>query len=265
MIPYPFRYHRARSLAEAQALLRGEARLLAGGHSLIPAMKTRLAAPSDLIDISGLKELAFVRAEPGAVLIGANTSHYQVATSPEIARAIPALKHLAEMIGDPAVRYRGTLGGSLANNDPAGDYPAAALALDATIHTDRRAIPAGEFFTGLFSTALEQSEIITQVRFPIPERAAYAKFRNPASRYALAGVFVAKDATRVRVAVTGAASCVFRAREMEDALHRDFSPAAIADIAIDASELNSDIHASADYRAHLVGVMARRAVEASLR
>ena len=264
MIPYTFEYTKAESLKEAERLLTGEARLLAGGQSLIPAMKTRLAAPPVLIDISGLKELSFVRAENGALAIGAGTSHFEVENSPDVARLIPGLGDLAGMIGDPAVRYRGTLGGSLANNDPAADYPAAALALDGVIVTTKRHIAAADFFTGLFSTALEEDEIITAARFAPPERAAYMKFRNPASRYALAGVFVAKMKQGVRVAVTGAGPCVFRHATMEDALNRDFSPAALAGIAVDPDGLNTDIHASAEYRAHLVAVMARRAVEKAL-
>jgi aerobic carbon-monoxide dehydrogenase medium subunit len=264
VIPYPFTYNRAKSVAEAERLLDGEAQLLAGGQSLIPAMKTRLAAPSALVDISGLKELAFIRVESDSLVIGANATHFQVAGSAEAKRVLPALAQLAGMIGDPAVRYRGTLGGSLANNDPAADYPAAALALAATIKTNRRQIAADDFFTGLFATALEPGEIILEARFTLPQRAAYAKFRNPASRYALAGVFVAQARTGVRVAATGAGACVFRLEQMERALEKNFSPAALAGITVDAGALNSDIHASAEYRAHLVGVMARRAVESAL-
>jgi len=264
MIPYAFEYKKAASLKEAESLLTGEARLLAGGQSLIPAMKTRLSAPPALIDISGLKELSFIRAEADGVTIGANTTHFNVANSPDVQRLIPALAELAGTIGDPAVRYRGTLGGSLANNDPAADYPAAALALEAVIVTTNRQIAAEDFFQGLFATALEDGEIITEARFARPERAAYMKFRNPASRYALAGVFVAQFANHVRVAVTGAGAGVFRHREMENALARDFSPRAIAGITVDAEGLNSDIHASAEYRAHLVGVMAGRAVEKAI-
>jgi aerobic carbon-monoxide dehydrogenase medium subunit len=265
MIPYSFSYHRATSLADAQTRLAGspDAKLLAGGQTLIAAMKMRLAQPSDLIDISGLEELSFVRAEDGAIVIGAATKHHAVAESVEVRRASPALASLAESIGDPAVRHMGTLGGSLANNDPAADYPAAALALDATIRTTKRSIAADDFFTGMFSTALDDGEIVTEVVFPVPERAAYEKFRNPASRYAMAGVFVAKTKAGVRVAVTGAGPCVFRVPEMEAALTRQFSPDAIAGIALDPSELNSDLHGSAEYRAHLVSVMAERAVKAA--
>ncbi len=265
MIPYPFTYHRAGSLAEAETILKAspEAKLLAGGQTLIAAMKMRLAQPSDLIDISGLKELSFIRAAGDAIVIGAGTRHFEVAISAEVNRLIPALAHLAESIGDPAVRHMGMLGGSLANNDPAADYPAAVLGLDATIRTQRRSIAADDFFTGMFSTALDEGEIVTEVSFPVSARAAYAKFPNPASRYAMAGVFVAKTKSGVRVAVTGAGPCVFRVPEMEAALAADFTPHAIAGIEINAADLNSDIHGSAEYRANLVGVMARRAVAAA--
>ena len=264
MIPHGFRYTRAASLAQAKSLLKGEARLLAGGQSLIPAMKTRLAAPSDLIDISRLSELSFVRAEKDALAIGAGVTHHAVSVHPDAIRLLPALALLAGEIGDPAVRYRGTLGGSLANNDPAADYPAAALALDAIIRTDRREIAAGEFFLGMFTTALEEDEIILSVRFSLPQKASYAKFRNPASRYALAGVFVARTAKGARVAVTGAGPGAFRLPEMEQALEKRFHPSALEGIAVDESLLQSDLHASAEYRAQLVKVMARRAVEACL-
>jgi carbon-monoxide dehydrogenase medium subunit len=265
MISYQFAYRRAKSLAEAQALIAKspEAKFLAGGQTLIPTMKMRLANPPELIDISGLKELSFVRADGQTLTIGAGMKHHDVAVSAEAMRAIPALAKLAEDIGDPAVRHMGTLGGSLANNDPAADYPAAALALGATIKTTRRTIAADDFFVGMFATALEDGEIITEVSFPIPERAAYAKFDNPASRYAMAGVFVSKSGSGVRVAVTGAAPSVFRHTEMETALAKSFTAGAIKGIKVDADDLNADIHASAEYRAHLVGVMATRAVKAA--
>jgi carbon-monoxide dehydrogenase medium subunit len=265
VIPYQFAYRRAQSLKDAEALLAGsaDAKLLAGGQTLIAAMKMRLAQPSELIDISGLTELSFIRAAKDAVAIGAGTKHFEVAGSAEVARAIPALARLAESIGDPAVRHMGTLGGSLANNDPAADYPAAVLALNATIKTNRRSIGADAFFTGMFATALEDGEIVTEVSFPVPERAGYAKFPNPASRYAMAGVFVAKTVAGVRVAVTGAGACVFRVPQMEAALAKDFSVGAIANIAVDPAELNSDLHGSAEYRANLVSVMAGRAVAAA--
>jgi carbon-monoxide dehydrogenase medium subunit len=266
VIPYAFQYARATSVADAEARLKAapEAKLLAGGQTLIAAMKLRLANPTALVDISGLEELAFIRTSGDAIVIGAATKHHAVADSADVARAIPALAELAGHIGDPAVRHMGTLGGSLANNDPAADYPAAVLGLGAAIKTSRRSIAADQFFTGMFSTALEDGEIITEVSFPVPERAAYVKFPNPASRYAMVGVFVAKTKTGTRVAVTGAAPCVFRVPEMEAALARRFVPEAVAGIAVDQSNLNSDIHGSAEYRAHLITVMAKRAVAAAI-
>jgi carbon-monoxide dehydrogenase medium subunit len=265
MIPYAFHYHRARSLADAEKLFTGsdDAKYLAGGQSLIPALKQRLANPSHLIDIAAIRELSFVEIRGDSVVIGAGTKHATVATSRDIRRVLPALSDLAQTIGDPAVRHMGTLGGSLANNDPAADYPAAALALGASIKTTRRSILSDDFFTGMFSTALEDGEIITDVTFPLAEQAGYAKFPNPASRYALAGVFVARTKDGVRVAVTGAGTCVFRERAMEAALDRNFAPEALNGIAVSSTDLNSDIHASAEYRAHLIGVMARRAVAAA--
>jgi carbon-monoxide dehydrogenase medium subunit len=267
MIPYQFNYHRPKSLADAQALLKNspDAKLLAGGQTLIATMKMRLANPSDLIDISGLKELNYIRVDANAVTIGAAVTHAEVAESAEVQRALPALAELAHLIGDPAVRHKGTIGGSIANNDPAADYPAAALALNATIKTTERTFKAEDFFTGMFSTALNDGEIVTEISFPLVERAAYTKFRNPASRYAMAGVFVAKGKDGVRVAVTGAGPGVFRQAEMEAALAKNFDPSAIASIKVDASELNSDIHGSAEYRANLVSVMAKRAVAAAIK
>jgi carbon-monoxide dehydrogenase medium subunit len=266
VIPYSFKYARAKTLSEAEQLLARspDAKLLAGGQTLIAAMKLRLASPSELIDISGLKELNFIRTGDGVVTVGAGTRHSDVATSADIQRSLPALSALAGMVGDPAVRHMGTLGGSIANNDPAADYPAAVLGLGAKITTSRRTIEGDKFFTGMFSTALEDGEIVKEVAFPVPERAAYKKFPNPASRYALVGVFVAKFKTGVRVAVTGAAPCVFRVPQMEAALAKTFAPEAVAAIAISDDGLNSDIHASAEYRAHLVTVMAKRAVADSL-
>jgi carbon-monoxide dehydrogenase medium subunit len=262
MIPYPFKYKRATSVADAETSLKDspDTKLLAGGQTLIAAMKMRLASPSELIDISHLKELSYIRVSNDAVVIGAATTHFEVADSPDVIKRIPALAHLASIIGDPAVRHKGTLGGSVANNDPAADYPAAVLGLNATIKTNRRAIAADEFFTGMFSTALSSEEIISEVSFPIPKRASYKKFPNPASRYAMAGVFVAQTNSGVRVAVTGAGPCVFRVTAMETALSQSFSAGALEGIIIGADGLNSDIHGSAEYRAHLVGVMARRAV-----
>jgi len=262
MITYPFKYKRAGSVAEAETLLKAAAdgKLLAGGQTLIAAMKMRLANPSDLIDISGIKELSYIRASGDAVAIGAATTHCDVATSAEVARAIPALSYLASLIGDPAVRHRGTIGGSVANNDPAADYPAAVLGLGATIKTNRRSINSDDFFTGMFSTALDEGEIVTEISFPVPQKASYKKFPNPASRYAMAGVFVARTKSGVRVAVTGAGPCVFRVPTMETALSKTFSPNSIEGVTVPADGLNSDIHGSAEYRAHLVGVMAKRAV-----
>jgi carbon-monoxide dehydrogenase medium subunit len=227
-------------------------------------MKLRLAAPADVIDLEKVPGLSFMRREKDALLVGARTCHAEVADSAVVKEAIPALAHLASVIGDPAVRNRGTLGGSIANNDPAADYPAAVLALGASILTSRRAIAADEFFTGMFATSLEEGEIVTEVRFPVPRRAGYAKFPNPASRYAMTGVFVADFGRHVRVAVTGAGPCVFRQKEMEAALTKEFSRRAIAAIRQPEEGLNTDLHGSAEYRAHLVGVMAGRAVGAAL-
>jgi carbon-monoxide dehydrogenase medium subunit len=266
MIPYAFNYHRAASLAEAQVLFAKapEAKFLAGGQTLIPAMKQRLSAPSDLIDIGQLEELSFIDERDGAIVIGAGTRHSEVADSALVRRRIPALAELAEEIGDPAVRHMGTMGGSLATSDPAADYPAAVLGLGANIVTTRKTISADDYFLGLFQTALEDGEIITQVSFPISRRAGYAKFRNPASHYAMVGVFVAETAARVRVAVTGAGACAFRVAEMEETLTRNFAQDSLAGISFPAEDLNGDLHASAEYRAHLVTVMARRAVVAAM-
>jgi len=266
MYTAPFRYLRAATLSDAEKLFadNADAKYLAGGHTLIPTMKQRLATPATLIDISRIASLAFIRRDASKLVIGAGTRHADVAASPEVKGAIPALAILARLIGDPAVRHKGTLGGSVANNDPAADYPAALSALGATVKTTRRTIAADEFFTGMFETALAEGEIITEVAFPVPRRAGYAKFPNPASRYALVGVFVAQFDGSVRVAVTGAAFCVFRVPEMERALVTSFMPESVAGIAIPSDGLNSDLFASAEYRAHLVTVMAKRAVAAAL-
>jgi carbon-monoxide dehydrogenase medium subunit len=266
MYTTPFRYLRAKSVSEAEALFgkSSDARFIAGGQTLIPTMKQRLAAPTDLIDIARIPSLAFIRREGNAFVIGAGTPHADVASSDVVRKALPALAALAGEIGDPAVRHRGTLGGSVANNDPAADYPAGVLALGARLKTTKREIPADEFFTGLFETALEPGEIITEISFPLPRRAGYAKFPNPASRYAMVGVFVADFPTGVRVAVTGAAPFVFRFAQMEAALSKNFSSDAIAGIAIPADGLNSDLFGSAEYRAHLVSVMAKRAIETAM-
>ncbi|MBV8393548.1 MAG: xanthine dehydrogenase family protein subunit M [Alphaproteobacteria bacterium] len=262
---YDFAYHRPRSVADAVNLLKSkpEARPMSGGMTLIPTLKQRLAKPSDVVDLGGLKELAGIKLEGNNVVIGAMSRHAEVATSAEVKGAIPALAHLAGHIGDPQVRNRGTIGGSIANNDPAADYPAAVVALNGTVTTNSGKHMADGFFKGLFETALSEGEIITSVSFPKVDKAAYMKFPNPASRYAMVGVFVAKSGNNVRVAVTGAGSCVFRVKAMEDALGRNFSSDAIKDVKIPADGLNSDIHGSAEYRAHLVNVMARRAVDAA--
>jgi carbon-monoxide dehydrogenase medium subunit len=231
--------------------------------TLIPTLKQRLASPSDLIDLGGISELSGISEKGGAIVIGATTTHAEVAASKTVKSKIPALAALAEGIGDPQVRHRGTIGGSIANNDPAADYPAGLLGLGATVKTDRREIAADDFFKGMFETALEDGEIVTSVSFPIPKKAGYAKFPNPASRYAVVGVMVAQGPAGTRVAVTGAGPSVFRVAAMEKALDGKFSPNAIEGISVPANGLNADIHASAEYRAHLVGVMARRAVAAA--
>jgi carbon-monoxide dehydrogenase medium subunit len=261
---YQTTYHRASSVDDAASLFaKGkEAKYLAGGHTLIPVMKQRLASPSDVIDLGKIKELVGIEASGDALTVKAATPHYDVATSDAAKKAIPAVAYLASLIGDPAVRHRGTIGGSLANNDPAADYPAAVLALGATVKTNKRSISADDFFQGLFATALEDGEIITQVAFPIPAKAGYAKFPHPASRFALTGVFVAKTRSGdVRVAVTGASqSGVMRVPAIEQALKSNWSAAAVDGVTISADGLLSDIHGSADYRANLIKVMAQRAV-----
>ncbi|MEW9805240.1 xanthine dehydrogenase family protein subunit M [Mesorhizobium sp. ZMM04-5] len=259
---YAVNYHRASSVAEAASLLgKGEAKLLSGGMTLIPAMKTRLAAPSDVVDISRIGELKGITVSGNTVTIGAATTHAEVATSADLKKAAPAVADLAAHIGDPHVRHRGTIGGSVANNDPAADYPAALLALNATVVTSSREISAGDFFTGLFETALRDGEIVTAIRFEKPEKSAYQKFPNPASRYAMTGVFVAKGSDGVRVAVTGAGdNGVFRQEDMEKALAQNFGPSALDGVSVSPDGLMTDIHASAEYRANLVKVMAKRAV-----
>lgn len=262
---YAFHYRRPTALNEALAALSsdGEAKLLAGGQTLIPTLKQRLAQPTALVDLSRIAGLAAIEWTAEGVAIGAMARHAEVARSPLVREVIPALADLAGQIGDGAVRNRGTLGGSLANDDPTADYPAAVLALNAVITTDHRSIAAGDYFRGLFETALEEGEIIVKVEFPAVEKAAYQKFRNPASRYAMAGVFVAKTAGEVRVAVTGAGqSGVFLWQEAGAVLASDFSPEAVDALALDPSDLMSDLHGSAEYRAQLVKVMAKRAVAA---
>jgi aerobic carbon-monoxide dehydrogenase medium subunit len=260
---YSFTFQRPDTLRKAVNLLskNPEAKLLAGGHTLLPTMKLRLAGPPELIDLSRIEGLAGIELIGRAIAIGAMTRHVEVHTSPIVQEHAPVLAHLAGLIGDPAVRHMGTIGGSLANNDPTADYPAACLALGATIITNKRRIKADDYFTGMFSTALEPNEIITKVSFPLPKKAAYQKFRNQASRYALVGVFVAKRGSDVRVTVTGAgADGVFRVPAFEEALKKRFSPKSLEGLTVSAEGLNSDIHGSAEYRAHLIGVLARRAV-----
>ena len=264
---YNFNYHRPLSVDEAVSLAGGSAdgRLLAGGQTLIPTLKQRLANPTDLIDLGGIAELKALSVEGGgsSLVVGAMCSHASVAASDVVGNAIPALANLADGIGDAQVRNCGTLGGSIANNDPAADYPAALVGLGATVRTNVKEISADDFFTGMFETALEPAELIRDVVFPVPSKAGYAKFANPASRYAIVGVFVSQGSDGVRVAVTGAGPSVFRVPAMEQALAGNFSEGAVDGIGVDAGSLNSDIHASAEYRAHLVNVMAKRAVAAA--
>ncbi len=262
---YSFNYDKPGTLAKASAASKKkDAKLMAGGMTLIPTLKLRLAKASQVIDLAGIPGLVGIKAGKTGVSIGAMTTHGAVAASAAVKKAIPALAHLAESIGDPAVRNRGTIGGSVANSDPAADYPAALLGLGATVVTTQRSIPADKFFKGMFETALKKGEIIKAVSFPVPKRAAYMKFPNPASRYAIVGVFVADFGDSVRVAVTGAGSSAFRVPEMEAALKKKFAADSVASIQIGAADLNEDIHASAEYRAHLVTVMAKRAVAAAL-
>jgi carbon-monoxide dehydrogenase medium subunit len=262
---YDFQYARAQSLADAGARLKATdgAKLLAGGMTLLPTIKLRLARPPALVDLGALGDLKGIDVSGGTVTIKAMTRHADVARSAAIAKAIPALVTLAGGIGDTQVRHRGTIGGSVANNDPAADYPAGCLGLGAKIVTNKREHAADDFFKALFTTALEADEIITAIRFPVPERAAYMKFKNPASRYAIVGAMVSKGPAGVRVAITGAGDAgVFRVPAMEQALGRSFTPASVEGITMPAGNLMSDIHASAEYRAHLIGVMVKRAVAA---
>ena len=263
---YEFSYHKAASIADAAARVsaNGDAKLLAGGQTLIAAMKLRLSAPAELVDLGGIAELRGICMDGDTVVIGAMTRHAEVAASSEVAQRIPALSVLAGGIGDPLVRNMGTIGGSLATSDPAADYPAAVLGLGATVHTSKRKIAADDYFLGMYETALQPGELIVDVRFPVPQRAGYVKFSNPASRYAIVGVFVSQGRGGVRVAVTGAGPCVFRVPDMEAALSKQFSPDAIAAVKIAAEPLNTDLHATAEYRAHLVNVLARRAVQQAL-
>jgi aerobic carbon-monoxide dehydrogenase medium subunit len=259
-------YYRPNSVAEAAKLAAGDpdAKVLAGGQSILPSMKLGLLAPSAFIDLTGIGELQGIRVDGNKITLGAMATHAAVAASRDVQSKAPALAALAGGIGDPQVRNRGTIGGSLANSDPAADYPAAVLGLGATIRTSKRAIAADGFFKGLFETDLNPGELITAVDFPIPAKAGYVKFRQPASRFAIVGVFVAQIGNGVRVAVTGAGPCAFRVKPLEDALAKRFAPEACDGIAVSATTLNTDIHGSAEYRAHLIPVLARRAVQKAL-
>src|ERR1044071_6186036 len=264
---HAFEYHRPSTTKDALALgaQKSEGRYLAGGQSLVQAMKLRLSSPRDLIDLAAISDLKALSGDAGSVTIGAMVRHADVAASPAVQKAIPALAQLAGIIGDRQVRHMGTIGASLANSAPAADYPAAVLGLGATITTNKRKIEADKFFKGLYETALEPGELITQVTFPAPKRAAYMKFKNPASRFALVGVFVADFGGNVRVGVTGAGPSAFRQAEMEKALAQKFAPESVANIKVKADGLNNDLHASPEYRANLITVMAKRAVEAALK
>jgi len=255
-----FNFKNAKNSKEATKLISGRATFLAGGMTLLPAIKLRLAAYSDLINIKKIKNLSGIKVSSKYIKIGSTTTHATVASSNAVGKSIPSLAILAEGIGDPQVRNRGTIGGSIANNDPAADYPSACLALNAIIHTNKRKIPADKFFKGMFETDLKKGELIESVEFEVPEKSAYAKFPNPASRYAIVGVFVAKLKKEVRVVVTGAGNCVFRIKKLEEALSNNFSPNAVDNVSISSKGLNDDIHASADYRAHIITVMAKKAV-----
>ena len=259
---YDFAYHKPSSVADAVKLLSADpdALPISGGQTLLPALKHRLNRPTSLVDLSGIAELKGIKREGDKITVGALTRHIEVQDNPDIKAAIPALAYMATVIGDIQVRNRGTMGGSVANNDPAADYPAAVLALDATLVTDKRRIASDDFFQGMFTTALEPGELLVAIEFPVPEKSGYAKMRNPASRYVMAGVFVAKTKGGVRVVVNGAGPGVFRQTEMERALAANWSPDAVARIKQPAEGLNSDIHGSAEYRAHLVSVMTKRAV-----
>lgn len=264
---HAFEYHRPSSTKDALSLAsqKSEGRYLAGGQSLVQAMKLRLSSPSDLIDLGTIKELTGIKATASAIEIGAMTRHADVAGSAEVKKAIPALAALVGMIGDRQVRHMGTCGGSIANSDPAADYPAAVLGLGATVITNKRKIESDKYFTGLYETALQPGELITSVSFPVPKRAAYMKFKNPASRFAMVGVFVADFGGSVRVAVTGAGASAFRQADMEKALAAKFAPESVANIKVKPDGLNNDLHASPEYRAHLITIMAKRAVEAALK
>jgi len=255
-----FNYHSAKEVKEASKLASSNSAFLAGGMTTIPSMKLGLATYKDLIDIKGIKKLSGIKVSGKTVIIGATTKHAEVARSKEVKKAIPSLAALAEGIGDPQVRNRGTIGGSIANNDPAADYPSACLALNAIIHTSKRKIQADKFFKGMFETDLKKGELIEAIEFKVPDKSSYVKFPNPASRYAIVGIYVAKLKKEVRVAVTGVESCVFRCKKLEGVLSSDFSPSSIDKISISSKGFNADIHASAEYRANLIVVLAKKAV-----
>ena len=260
---YDFNYKKATSIDDAVSAVTNaeEGKFMSGGMTLIPTLKLRLANPSDVVDLAGIDGLAGITVDGNTVTIGGMTRHAEVNASADVQKAIPALAKLAGGIGDPLVRHRGTIGGSIANNDPAADYPSAVVGLGATVHTNKRTIAGDDFFTAMFETALEEGELITQVEFPIPKQAGYGRFANPASRFPLVGAFVAITANGPRVAITGAASSVFRVAEMEAALAKQVSADALSGITVPHDGLNSDIHATPEYRAHLITVMARRAVQ----
>jgi len=257
-----FNYHSAKDVKEALKLASSSSVFLAGGMTTIPSMKLGLASYKDIINIKGIKKLSGIKVSSKTVTIGATTTHSEVASSKDIKKAIPSLAALAEGIGDPQVRNRGTIGGSIANNDPAADYPSACIALNATIHTNNRKINAEIFFRGMFETSLKKTEIIESIEFVIPQKSNYQKFPNPASRYAIVGVYVTKLKKEIRVAITGVESCVFRCKKLEGALTNNFSASAIDNVNISSKGFNSDIHASAEYRAHIIKVMAKKAVDA---
>ena len=261
---YSFQYQRPANQAAAASALQGDSRYLAGGQSLIQAMKLRLSSSEKLVDLGGVADLKGIKMDGGNVIIGAMTTHAAVAMSADVRRAIPALADLAGGIGDQMVRNMGTLGGSIANADPSACYPAAVLGLGATVHTNKRTIAGDAFFTGLYETALQPGELITAVSFPSPQKAAYVKYKQPASRFALVGVFVSQGAAGVRVAVTGAKSSVFRAASLEAALTKSFTPEAAKAVSVPTTDINSDMHGSAAYRAAMISVMASRAVAAAL-
>lgn len=262
---YDFTYAKPSSVAAAAALLAADpdAKFISGGQTLLPALKHRLNKPTTVVDLTGIAEMRGIKREGNSIVIGALTKHVEVANSAEVKAAIPALAQMASNIGDTQVRNRGTIGGSVSNNDPAADYPAAVLGLGATVVTSKREIPADEFFLGMFTTALEVDELLVAIKFPIAEKAGYAKMRNPASRYVMAGAFISKGPQGIRVAINGAGPCVFRQSDMEAALAGSWSADAVGGIKQDADGLNGDIHGSAEYRAHLVTVMAKRAVAAA--